>query len=230
MHCSEFREHHCAFVDDTLAGVELVRMQRHVAECEPCAELDTRVRRSLMLARNLPRIEPSADFRRKLDARLQACRDEGLTEATGSNFRAVAAIGAVASLLMLGYMADGLHVARGRAQSVVTVPESVGHTGQDIVLSPVVAMAKLPERTPMANDGAVAGRSISVASVGSGRHSLPPAEIVSGSGRGMAPVSGGEPSAPEIIASVSAGMPLWPAALFAEQAPLHYANVRKTVH
>jgi hypothetical protein len=36
--------------------------------------------------------------------------------------------------------------------------------------------------------------------------------------------------APEIIASVSAGMPIWPAALLAEQGALHFANYQKTVH
>ena len=239
MHCSEFRESHCAFVDDTLAGVELVRMQGHIAECGACAELDARVRRSLMWARSIPLIEPSVDFSRKLEAKLRACREEGFNEATSSNFRAVAAIGAVASLLMLGYMAESLRVeyerVHGRTHGTPVA--------RDVVLSPVVAMghgsAAGPAATPAAKrisltDGAVAVAPTASAgrrSAGSaGRNTLPPAEIVSGSGRGVVPVSGNEPVAPEIIASVSAGMPIWPAALFAEQAPLHYAGLRKTVH
>jgi hypothetical protein len=225
MRCSEFREHHCAFVDDTLAGVELVRMQGHVTECAPCAELDARVRRSLMWVRSLPRVEPSAEFRHKLEAKLQACREEGLRvhEATGSNFRAVAAIGAVASLLMMGYMAESLHVQRANSRGAIHETA----VARDIVLPPVIAMAVMPAAIP--SSGGRASRTL--ASSASAQHgALPPAEIVSGSGRGVVPVSGSEPVAPEIIASVSAGMPLWPAALFAEQAPLHYANLRKPVH
>lgn len=71
MDCRSFRKHHLAYVDDTLPGVDVVRMQLHVAECEGCAAWDHRVRRSLLLARNhLGTIEPSAQFRARLEARL----------------------------------------------------------------------------------------------------------------------------------------------------------------
>jgi len=43
MDCREFCEQHLAFVDDTLAGVELVRMQGHIAECESCAKHDAKL-------------------------------------------------------------------------------------------------------------------------------------------------------------------------------------------
>lgn len=111
MRCSEFRDLHCAYVDDTLAGVELVRMQRHVAECLECASLDTRVRRSLMLVRSLPPIEPSSDFARRLDARLEECRSAKRVGSYGASFRAVASVGAVASVAMIVYLAQALSVA-----------------------------------------------------------------------------------------------------------------------
>ncbi len=156
MRCSEFKDLHCSFVDDTLAGVELVRMQRHIAECAECARVDAGVRRSLMLVRSLQPIEPSADFSAKLDARLRECR---LTQqvVTSYGFRTVAAIGAVASLVMLAYVAETMR--------------SVDQRPTDIVLPPVVALAVPPDTTP----------------------------------------------APSIVASVSTGIPIWPAALLVEQ-------------
>jgi len=130
MRCSEFRDQHSPFVDDTLAGVELVRMQRHVAECPDCAVHDAKVRRSLMLVRSIPHIAPSPDFSRSLAMRLQSCKDQP-ESVDCLSFKAVAAIGAVASLLMLGYVANALY--------------RTGAPSQDIVLSPVVAMAVPPQ-------------------------------------------------------------------------------------
>ncbi|GAC1626511.1 MAG: hypothetical protein NVS4B2_05920 [Chloroflexota bacterium] len=72
MDCRTFRDLHVAFVDDLLPGVELVGMERHLRECVACAEHDLRVRRSLVLVRSLPRLELSADFAARLDARLKA--------------------------------------------------------------------------------------------------------------------------------------------------------------
>ena len=159
MRCSEFRDLHCSFVDDTLAGVELVRMQEHVTECTECARLDASVRRALMLVRSLSPIEPSADFSYRLDARLRECRISHAS-VSGGRFRTVAAIGAIASLIMLGYVAETMRVADQRPA--------------DIVLPPAIAMAVPPDTTP----------------------------------------------APSIVASVSAGMPIWPAALLVEQGGL----------
>lgn len=156
MRCSEFKDLHCSFIDDTLAGVELVRMQRHVAECSECARIDAGVRRSLMLVRSLTPIEPSPEFSARLDARLRECR-LSQNVVSGHGFRTVAAIGAVASLVMLAYVAETMR--------------AVGQHPTDIVLPPVVAIAVPPDTTP----------------------------------------------APSIVASVSTGIPIWPAAVLMEQ-------------
>jgi hypothetical protein len=72
MDCRTFRKQHLTFVDDTLPGVEVVRMQLHLTECPECEAWDQRVRKSLFVARNhLATIEPSAHFRRRLQARLE---------------------------------------------------------------------------------------------------------------------------------------------------------------
>lgn len=80
MDCRTFRRQHLAFVDDTLPGIDVVPMEHHRAECTACARLDADVRRSLLLIRNnLPRIEPSDDFSRRLARRLEAERTRSLT-------------------------------------------------------------------------------------------------------------------------------------------------------
>ena len=74
MDCRSFRKHHVAYLDDTLPGELLVTAERHVRECAGCASHDTAVRRSLLLARNLPPLEVSDDFAARLAARLDDVR------------------------------------------------------------------------------------------------------------------------------------------------------------
>jgi hypothetical protein len=71
MDCREFRKKHVAFVDDFLPAVEMDAMQWHLRNCSRCSRHDTVVRRSLLIVRNLPTIEPSPDFMARLNARLQ---------------------------------------------------------------------------------------------------------------------------------------------------------------
>lgn len=168
MDCRDFHDQHLAFVDDTLAGVELVRMQMHINECDTCARHDATIRRSLMVFRNLPRIEPSADFSKKLEMKL---REVKLAEAAAANHRSNFGFKAgvtVASAVMLAYIGFSLRQV---------------DTPQDIVLPPVVATATTSEMT-----------------------------------------TGGP--APEMIAAAPAGIPIWTAALFAEQTPSHFASIQ----
>src|SRR5215213_5896341 len=62
MKCREFKSNHVGFIDDLLSAADMSEMRRHLVACPKCATLDTRIRRSLLVVRNLPRIEPSADF------------------------------------------------------------------------------------------------------------------------------------------------------------------------
>ena len=167
MDCREFCDQHLAFVDDTLAGIELVRMQRHLAECENCAKQDAKIRRSLLLFRNLPSIEPSADFSARLEARLKSCQEEQLA-LTQRNLWRGAIAATVASAIMLGYIGTTLF--------------NQPRAPRDIVLPPVVASIPESELTPITT------------------------------------------STPAIVTSVSAGLTIWPAALFAEQVPVRFAH------
>lgn len=71
MDCREFRHKHVAFVDDVLPAIEMDAMERHREACACCARHDTTIRRSLLIVRNLPSIEPSPDFMARLNERLE---------------------------------------------------------------------------------------------------------------------------------------------------------------
>lgn len=167
MYCREFKEKHVGYVDDTLAGVELVEMRRHLDECPSCAELDTKIKRALMLVRNLPAVEVSPDFSERLNARLAECRE---TEAPGRVFRKrIAAAMTLAAAAMIGYIAVTLHKVE---------------RSSDLMMAPVIASSPESEMAPLAS---------------------PP---------------------PALVASVPAGLAIWPATLLAEEAPVRFAHAR----
>jgi hypothetical protein len=171
MDCRDFQENHFAFVDDTLPGIELVGMQMHLLECGKCAKQDAAIRRSLMLFRNLPPIEPSADFSARLHQKLELLRAADSSATQSGNSRRFAAAVAVTSVVMLGYI--------GLSLRQVDFP-------QDIIFPPVVASIPEPAASPMTSPGTA------------------------------------------MVASVPAGLPMWTAALFAEQAPVHFASLDLT--
>jgi anti-sigma factor RsiW len=71
MNCRQFKSNHVGFIDDLLSAVDMEEMRRHLMTCEACAALDTRIRRSLLVVRNIPQIEPSADFFARLTEALK---------------------------------------------------------------------------------------------------------------------------------------------------------------
>lgn len=129
MDCREFRRNHVSFVDDLLPGIDLVRMQRHVLECEACARHDTMVRRALLVVRNVPRIEPSADFSERLHARIRALNIDP-TSRSDVRLHARVGLGTFAAAAT-GVMAAGL--------LTFAVASHTGTVSRDLVLPPVVA-------------------------------------------------------------------------------------------
>lgn len=71
MNCREFKSNHVGFIDDLLSAADMAEMRRHVLGCQNCSTLDTRIRRSLLVVRNLPQIQPSADFFARLSEALK---------------------------------------------------------------------------------------------------------------------------------------------------------------
>jgi hypothetical protein len=139
MNCREFRRKHDAYIDDTLSGVELDAMARHRSLCDDCARLDTRVRRALLVAHNLPTIEPSADFAERLQIRLAEERLRmaamQVSENAGWRWRPSSPSGYAA-------MAAGLITVAGLAATL----SGYGRDPEVIRLAPVVAT--LPEQEP----------------------------------------------------------------------------------
>ncbi len=105
MDCCTFEKHQLGFVDGTLPDTLVVEMQIHLTVCERCARRDTALRRGLMVLRNLPEIEPSADFTDRLEARLKAGvpvpREGSRLSAPNAGALAAAALGVIAA----GYFA-----------------------------------------------------------------------------------------------------------------------------
>jgi hypothetical protein len=164
MHCSDFRKRHLSFLDGTMSEADVVAMQLHLNECHGCARYDTALRRGLLVFRNLPRVQPSADFAARLHARLRAL---GRPDPGAELFRApgLGAFVAAASVVAIGFVAASmLHWTEMR---------------RDLMLEPVVATSP----------------------------ALPPPLV----------------DYPFIAAS-STGIPMWPAAVLAEQATVHFVH------
>ncbi|MFN2399786.1 MAG: anti-sigma factor [Gemmatimonadaceae bacterium] len=107
MDCRTFNSRHLAFLDNTTSDAELVEMQRHIAECARCARHDAAVRRSLLLFRNIPLVEPSPDFGARLTTRL---RQLSLAEAQarlshGPPPGVGAFVAAVSGVVVVGFLA-----------------------------------------------------------------------------------------------------------------------------
>src|SRR2546428_7771191 len=100
MTCAEFLERYTDFRDGLItAPRELRRFERHLARCAGCRRYDTAVRRGVLALQAVERIEPSRDFRRRLDARLE--RERRAT-------RGVRARAGVAAALLLSAAPPGL--------------------------------------------------------------------------------------------------------------------------
>jgi hypothetical protein len=149
MNCRDFRRKHDAYIDDTLSGVELDAMAHHRSLCGECARLDTRVRRALLVAHNLPTIELSADFGERFQVRLaqermrMAAMHPG--DVAGSRWRRSSPAGYAA-------MAAGLITVAGLAVTL----SGVGREPEMIRLAPVVATLPEPEPSTLATPAMVA--------------------------------------------------------------------------
>jgi putative zinc finger protein len=125
MDCREFNQKHVAFVDDLLPGVDLVRMQRHLLECERCAHQDTLIRRALLVVRNVPEIRSSADFSERLQTRLRTVRAEAYTDRAIGHPRLTTVAALTTGVIAAGVLA-------------VAMTQS-GASPRDLRMAPVVA-------------------------------------------------------------------------------------------
>lgn len=149
MNCREFRRKHVAYVDDTLSGVDLDSMGRHLRFCESCAQRDTRIRRSLLLARNLPTIQPSAAFGERLKVRL--AHERMLVSRSTHDDTMRRHFGPLSSGTYVALVA-GIAMAAGLMATV----SLTSNAQQAIRLAPVVASVPEPEPSLLATPAMVA--------------------------------------------------------------------------
>lgn len=147
MDCRTFHKLHVAYVDDTLSAVDTAGMHAHVARCAPCARHDTMVRRSLLLVRNLPTIEPSLDFNSRLNAKLREIGPASALNQRPEPFRRFHWLtAAVATIATIGTLSIA------SLEFMAPLPQ--------LALAPVVATRPKPQPPPVANSAIVTSASI----------------------------------------------------------------------
>ncbi|HEX4681936.1 MAG TPA: zf-HC2 domain-containing protein [Gemmatimonadaceae bacterium] len=126
MDCREFRNKHVTFVDDLLPAVEMDAMRRHLVRCSGCSRQDVRVRRGLMLVRNLPPIEASPDFMARLNERIAemgpVSRTDMVRAARPSYSAMIAAAALAAGMVAVAYMTIETNEYFAPTDSVRVVP------------------------------------------------------------------------------------------------------------
>jgi len=184
MDCREFRNKHVAYVDDLLPAFEMDAMQRHLLSCSNCARQDTKIRRSLLIVRNLPPIQPSPEFISRLNARLAELGPESRVDRVSwrGSLNSVAFAALAAGIVAVAYLAV-------ETNNYFAHPDDLrlgaASTASTMAMAPIPVLPELPKpaRTPMPMNSAA------------------------------------------LVASVSTGIPIWPAALMAGQSPMHFASI-----
>ena len=97
----EFLDHHSDYVDGALPETLSRRYDAHARECGACGRYDHVVRRGLLLARNLPEIQPSAHFHERLQARLMHLEAEPVQRPITSSSATVMIIAAVLAVIVI---------------------------------------------------------------------------------------------------------------------------------
>src|SRR5205814_880069 len=154
MTCVEFLERYTACRDGLItAPRELRRFERHLTRCAGCRRYDAAVRRGVLALRAAETIEPSHDFRRRLDARLD--RERRATRDVPASAGVAAALFVAAALAMLAL--EGTRrpeVARVPVLPPVPFPNPVVQTGvpfvsfQDPPATSTSTSAQSPISTP----------------------------------------------------------------------------------
>ena len=139
MDCNDFLHQHASYVDQLCSALEEAEMRAHVRQCPSCSRHDTLVRRSLMLVKSLPTIQPSPDFRARLEARLRSV--SLATPAPRTLPTSVTFVALAAGVAFVAFLAT------------LAVRQSVP---REIRMAPVVASIPEARRSPLATSALVA--------------------------------------------------------------------------
>jgi putative zinc finger protein len=135
MNCDQFRERHAEFRDGLItAPREARRMEGHLAHCAECRRYDTSLRRGVLALQGVDTIEPSPNFRRRLDARLRSERLRLAEPPLRARAGLAAALFVAAALTLVAV--EGLHSGRHNrlaALPPVPFPKPVAQAGVPFV-------------------------------------------------------------------------------------------------
>lgn len=133
MNCAEFLQRYTDVRDGLItAPRELRRFERHLTQCAACRRYDTAVRRGVIALQAAGTIEPSREFRRRLDARLARERRALSTVPARAGIAAALFVAAALALVAL----EGVRrppVAHGPALPPVPFPKPVLQAGVPVV-------------------------------------------------------------------------------------------------
>ena len=133
MTCAEFLKRYTDVRDGLItAPRELRRFDHHLVQCPACHRYDTAVRRGVLALQAAGTIEPSRDFRRRLDARLERERRAIGAVPTGAGLAAALFVAAALALVAL----EGVRrtpVAHAPALPPVPFPKPVLQAGVPVV-------------------------------------------------------------------------------------------------
>jgi hypothetical protein len=221
MDCGTFRENHGALIDRSVSDADLVAMQRHLQECPACSAHDTRVRRALLLFRNMPTIEPSSDFSARLDERLRDIRTQG-------GFAGRAGRDTYRAPYRARYRGPGVGMFAGLAAGVIAagyLTVAVSNwtpAAGPLAMAPVVASA--PAIDPATDQATVMANA--VANAVANTAATDAASDIPDAGRGFGADAMTALATPAFISPGSAGSPVWPATVLAARAPARFAPVQ----
>ncbi len=219
MDCHAFRESHGDWVDEMVDPREGDRLAGHIASCASCARFDTLARRALLVARNAPPIEVSADFSARLAARIADERRSRIAEIAPSHAeraviftagRVIWARRAAAVAAVIG----GSMIVRGATLRSGMVTGAMAATDT----STFVQSGGMSTMSALTTSGMSSGEIVVIRSmrpVGGALLPLSDDPLLDGTARSGA----GDP----LATSVAATSPLWPTAQMAAHAANRFA-------
>jgi anti-sigma factor RsiW len=140
MDCRRFRKNHALYVDARCDIAEAQAMREHLSSCPACARQDVLIRRSLMLVRNLPRIEPSSGFGARLEARLRAA-PAATSDSTLPFHFSIGAFSAIAATVAFVTVAASMSMRQSRATEIRLEPVVASLPELESAPSPVATPA-----------------------------------------------------------------------------------------
>jgi hypothetical protein len=97
--CDEYRASHSEYLDGLLSPIAAAQLSAHADACASCARYDRIVRKGIDLVRDLPAVEPSAEFETRLQHRIFHLQDAAALQPRAAGAATVFGVAAAIALL-----------------------------------------------------------------------------------------------------------------------------------